>query len=405
MCLTSMSQRGHSNARSARRASLLLVGEMDAIPLVSLELSAASHWCGSASPNKLAEALSLLLPLLPLDCRARAACVCRAWRAATAHPSLWEELNFANCAVCVNDAKLALLCGRAGAALRTLYLCVRANMRVTGAGLVTALRDGGCTGVRRLTCVVGDRQHPKPLTPVLVQQLAAACPMLQHAECTVYCHPSKAAAVLTVLPGPLTLDCAFGETTGGNVDLTELMEHLRVNTTLTSLSLNENNIGEVGATQLADCLRVNTTLKSLNLNYNHVGNEGATQLADSLRVNSTLESLELHDNHIDVVGATQLAECLRVNATLTSLDLSANDIVAEGTAQLAECLRVNTTLTSLDLGFNDIGDAGALQLAEGLRTNTMLRRFSATGNYIGDAGQRALREACPPQCTLRLDWP
>ena len=42
------------------------------------ELSTESRWSGHASLHELAQALSLLLPLLPLDDRARAACVCRA---------------------------------------------------------------------------------------------------------------------------------------------------------------------------------------------------------------------------------------------------------------------------------------------------------------------------------------
>ena len=54
---------------------------MDAAPPAASELSAVSRWSGHASPHELAQALSLLLPLLPQDCRARAACVCRAWRA------------------------------------------------------------------------------------------------------------------------------------------------------------------------------------------------------------------------------------------------------------------------------------------------------------------------------------
>ena len=115
MRLKSVSQRGHSNARSTRNASLLLVGEMDTLSLDALELSEPSCWGDGASSHKLAEALSLLLPLLPLDCRARAACVCRAWRAATAHPALWEELNFEHCAVRVYNATLASTCRRRAA--------------------------------------------------------------------------------------------------------------------------------------------------------------------------------------------------------------------------------------------------------------------------------------------------
>ena len=128
---------------------------MDAAPLDALELSAPSlRWSGYASPHKLAEALSLILPLLPLDSRARAACVCRAWRAATSHPALWEELSFERCTARVGDAALDSLCARAGAALRTLRLDSDECAQVTAAGMLAALRGGGCVGVRRLSAPV-----------------------------------------------------------------------------------------------------------------------------------------------------------------------------------------------------------------------------------------------------------
>jgi len=81
---------------------------MDAAPSDALALGAASLcWSGYASPHKLAEALSLVLPSAPLDARARGACVCRAWRAATAQPALWEELSFEGCVASVYDWPLA----------------------------------------------------------------------------------------------------------------------------------------------------------------------------------------------------------------------------------------------------------------------------------------------------------
>ena len=123
---------------------------MDAVRPGAQELSAASRWSGHTSPHELAEALSLILPLLPLDARARAACVCRAWRTATSNPLLWEELRFAHCAAHVRDATLARLCARAGTALRTLDLDADACTHITAAGVLAALRGGGCTGVRHL---------------------------------------------------------------------------------------------------------------------------------------------------------------------------------------------------------------------------------------------------------------
>jgi hypothetical protein len=205
---------------------------MDNNPPAALELSAASRWGSCASPHELAEALSLLLARFPLDARARAACVCRAWRVAAAHPNLWAELSFKGCTAHCDNATLASLCARAGAALHTLRLDADACSRVTAAGMVAALRKGGFTGVRRLTAPplqenedLVSTDSPKRLTAELARQLAAAYPKLQHAACSVRCSLSDAAEAATTLPGPLTLDCR-GFSSEEAADATQLAQCL-----------------------------------------------------------------------------------------------------------------------------------------------------------------------------------
>ncbi|CAF3752751.1 unnamed protein product [Rotaria sordida] len=56
--------------------------------------------------------------------------------------------------------------------------------------------------------------------------------------------------------------------------------------TLTTLSLNENQIEDEGAKRLADALRHNTTLTILNLKDNQIGHQGAKRLAEALRANT-----------------------------------------------------------------------------------------------------------------------
>ena len=256
--------------------------------------------------------LSLLAPLLPLDTRARAACVCRAWRAAMAHPSLREELSFKHCVVRVNDAALATLCARSGAALRTLSLSGGACRRVTAAGMVAALRDGGCTGVQRLSTQLSEDggfrrswEFDIWLDYEMVQQLAAACPMLRYAACALDCNLLNAAAVIEKLPGPLFLSSCCDES-----DTDDAMM------------------------QLVSCLSANSTLADLHLCAIYIGDEVAAQLAESLRANSTLTSLSLVENSIGEAGAAQLAEWLRINTTLTSLDLYLNQIGTAGSTRL-----------------------------------------------------------------------
>ena len=341
---------------------------MEAVPPDAQELIAALSLGGNTAPHKVAEALSVLLPRLPPDSRARAACVCRAWRAATAHPALWHELDFGGCAARVHDQALEALCVRAGAALLTLKLDAAVCSRLTPAGVLAALRYGGCAGLRRL-----DTPHLRDFTFTVsqVQRLAAACPLLQRTACSVRCRLLDVADATAALPGPLRLCAEPGRCqaqisawsdSDSEADLTQLADCLRGNAALTELKLIGAKVGPVGVVQLVHSLRVNTTLYSLALMQSCIGDVGATQLAECLRFNTTLTTLDLCLNQISFDGATQLAESLRVNTALTTLDLNSNGISAEGATQLAECLRVNTALTSLNLNSNGISAEGATQI-------------------------------------------
>jgi hypothetical protein len=69
-------------------------------------------------------------------------------------------------------------------------------------------------------------------------------------------------------------------------------ETLRLNTTVTSLYLGNNNLGEGGGRALAETLRLNTSLTLLNLYYNDLGEGGGRSLAETLRLNTLLTLLK-----------------------------------------------------------------------------------------------------------------
>ena len=168
---------------------------------------------------------------------------------------------------------------------------------------------------------------------------------------------------------------------------------LRVNTSVTSVSLSYNSIGAEGANSLSQALRVNTSLTSLNLSNNSISAEGANSLSQALRVNTSLTSLNLSQNSIGDEGDNFLSQALRVNTSLTSLDLSLNSISAEGANSLSQALRVNTSLTSLNLYQNSIGDEGANFLSQALRVNTSVTSVSLSSNSIGAEGANSLSQA------------
>jgi len=385
---------------------------------------------------------------LPLDARARCACVCCAWRDASADPgalaSLWFEER---CALELKDEVLARLCARAGAVLREVRLDADACDAVTVAGALAALRQGGCAGVQRLVLRTYNWwKDSDMLSAEQAQQLAAACPALEHAPCVVRCESAEdVTTVCASLPGPLTLrvyglDAARAASqlparmaalvlrscmldlpcvtalcdalrtnttlktlylTGvGAAGATALGNALRTNTTLTELHLGANGIGDAGAASLGEALRTNATLTALGLCHNGIGEGGVASLCEVLRTNATLKTLALTGNRIGDAGAASLAEAMRTNATITMLNLRHNRIGDDGAASICAALHTNATLTSLHLGNNGIGDAGATALGNALRTNATLRVLSLEGNAIGAAGTAALVDALRVNSTL-----
>ena len=376
-----------------------------------------------------------VLPLLSLDARARTACVRKAWRADASAPALWRELSFERCAVCVTDTKLAALCARAGHALLSLCLDVSATIRVTGEGLVAALRDGGCVGVRRICTPL---HGPSLLSLTQVFQLVDACPHLEHTACAVSCERfAEAPELAAALPGPLRLihyghdvdqlitvraadnilrDLArrnvismrmFNLRTTG-LEITELASELRVNTRLRTLAIHckardpdDADSSLRLAQNLGEALRVNSTITSLTLAVCGRFGEGCgTALGDALRVNRALTELVIPGNGIGDACATALIEALRVNTTLKSLDLCSNRIGHGGAAALGRMLRVNTTLTSLVLELNNIGSGGAAVLGDALQTNSVLTSLNLAGNGIDNDGAAALATALRENKTL-----
>ncbi|KAL0246050.1 hypothetical protein GEMRC1_007266 [Eukaryota sp. GEM-RC1] len=171
------------------------------------------------------------------------------------------------------------------------------------------------------------------------------------------------------------------------------VEFLKVNTTVTSVSLQSNSIGAEGTNTLAEALKVNTAITSLNLSFNSIGNDGTKALAEVLKVNANLKSIVLEYNFIGADGAKALAEALKVYTSVTSIDLCENSIGADGARALAEALKVNTSVTSIDLCENSIGADGAKALAEALRVNATITVLIMGYNSIGDEGAEALAEA------------
>ena len=125
---------------------------------------------------------------------------------------------------------------------------------------------------------------------------------------------------------------------------------------------------------LLDALKANNAyLTSLNLQGtgNRLTATKATELFQALALNTTLTELSLFDNNISDTGATELSKALEVNNALAKLDLAQNQIGDTGAAELSKALMVNTVLTKLHLYNKNIGDVGTLALGNTLRTRPL----------------------------------
>jgi hypothetical protein len=153
------------------------------------------HWAAGLPPA-LTRALLLLLPL---DSRARCACVCRSWRAAVDDPELWLRLDFAcgddedtyNHGRRFSDAALRVVAARARGRLETLEV----NQRLIY-GWLPALRDvvaANAASIQKLRLSIHwsdeardpelkDAQVSEEELPVVEEMLRIAPAMQLHAD-------------------------------------------------------------------------------------------------------------------------------------------------------------------------------------------------------------------------------
>eukprot|EP00808_Paulinella_micropora_P009145 g74483.t1 len=155
---------------------------------------------------------------------------------------------------------------------------------------------------------------------------------------------------------------------------------LKVNTTVQTLNIGDNNLGDKGAALVAEAIKVNKTLQAVGLSSNNIGDDGAKAIGKALEVNSTLISINLEDNGIGPAGAQHIAKALEVNTTLTSLGLSTNVIGDAGAQAIGEALRVNKNLQTLWIASNNIGGKGAAAFADALKAWTQEFKYVNIAN-------------------------
>lgn len=157
---------------------------------------------------------------------------------------------------------------------------------------------------------------------------------------------------------------------------------LRVNSTLTQLTLKGSTMSEAGVSRLAIALAANKALEALDLSDCKIGDHGAEALTSALESNEKLHALDLSQNNISALGCARLGEVLRTNCSLSTLTLNGNHLVGDDTAQLVDALLVNTKLTELDLSNCNISCRTAVRLGDALKSNLALTALDLSRNHL-----------------------
>ena len=182
-----------------------------------------------------------------------------------------------------------------------------------------------------------------------------------------------------------------------------LAKALEVNDTLVELNLCNNYLKAKGGIALAKALGVNRGLVSLNLNANIISMDAIESMMKSLEMNNKLTYLDLTQNSISSDSEEDeslIGNMLKINKTLKGLNLSSNYINDKMCTSIADALKGNKKLAVLDLSQNDIGNEGAVALAEMLKENNTLYRLELYGNKIQAQGVEILTEAVKHNYTI-----
>ena len=346
-------------------------------------------------------ALRLVMHTLPLDARACAACVCRAWRDAARLPSRLQELTFEGCHRRIRKSPFLMLLSRAGASLSRL-LIYDTNVRsdVTAFAVVRALSDGGCSQLRQLVLFptrtrFGNFSMKQQLTAESLGLLMKACPQLEQLDCRIKSTTDDCLVVLqalATLSGSVNLDLGWNAFPALTATLPRCITKLRFG----------NHPFEDACTILFKDLCSNTSLVELHIGSfcgrTSIGFETPipSLVAEMLRVNSTLEKLTIDGLQINDADVALIADSLCSNTRLTSLSLKGNPIMDAGAFALTAMLSKNSTLVCLDLSNTLIERDGVSSLASSLnfREDFTCLAFESMplANYKARELQREFRE-------------
>jgi hypothetical protein len=403
-------------------------------PRRSARVAAVADRASSAlSPLPLSLVLHIF-SLLPVDARARAACVCRGWRVTLDEVSLWTRLDVSPSSgvrVRMTDAVLASAAAKARGQLAALDVsgCEAVSFDVLLAFI------GAHAGTLRELCV-GTRSHTgQTLNALRIEQLVEAAPQLTacHADVlSTHNGVDDARRMLRNEPpfqqlrlralcvefehGADEADeeesaLAFAADMAAHASLKRVqLRHAELHTLVALDAVVDAALAcQINSLQSWSCGLTPASAPALarllgggTLTELCIGQRGqlldapsAALLGDALRANSTLTCLSLHGNFWRNRGAgVALLGALTGHVSLRTLTLSTNNVLAAqaaAAAALGALVAANApALTKLVVSYSrlGLGNAGLRPLLEALPHNTHLRTLDISYNNMSAAFAR-----------------
>ena len=133
---------------------------------------------------------------------------------------------------------------------------------------------------------------------------------------------------------------------------------------LKSLNIAYNSLGMDAAV-----LVTNTFLTELDLTHNSLHSKDLEKLSEALKLNASIKTLNISNNDINFAGSLVMA--LTVNYTLKNLDISQNSL-KDGVVSFIS----NTRLVELDVSHNKIDATTAIKCFKAVKDNIYIKKLS-----------------------------
>jgi hypothetical protein len=361
------------------------------------------------------EALRVIMLALPVDARARAACVCRSWRAFLADTSLWQVLDLtpAGSVVRVTGNLLRGAVARAAGGLRSLsYNCLRtpslaALVESDGAEL-QQVNTNRSLSVQELRAVLAAAPRLQALNAGVSGRCAELLPILRNdppygplraTQLRVLAGREDAADVLA-LAAAVAAHESLKELNLEGIHsapgLNALVDAAAVRR-VTGLQITECDLDAESVAALARLLQRGslTKLCVACVGFPHSQEESWPVLCAALRECRTLTHLDVDVNPFNGATRRTVADLLDAAAAmpaLSELDLnssSLSDKAAFGHAFGALLAADPPSLHTLNVNQCRLGDEGLAPLLDGLAASTHLRTLQCQeGNDLSEAFER-----------------